>query len=715
MGRGPLAWAPPLALLGLLGLLALGGRQASADGPTTFSNATPINVTDRACPAGSPPGTATLYPSTINVSGMSGTVTTLTVSVKGATHAFPGDFEALLVGPTGQNIKLFSDAGGQPTTNVTVNFSDAAAGVLPQNAAWGAANSTVSSKPIDYNEPGFPDVFPAPAPTPSAATTLAGAFNGTNPNGTWSLYVIDDACGDAGSFGGGWSLTVTTASLVASTTTLAASPNPTLTGTPVTFTATVTSNGNPVTSGTVTFREGATVLAANVPVNGSGVATFTTSSLSEGPHVITADFNGNATAGTSSASVTEVLDNPTTVTGNTYCNTGVITGNNPGPATPYPSKIFVSGVSGTTSKVVVTLKNVNHPYPADLDVLLVAPTGQNLVLVSDAGNSPPANVNTNVTANFDDAAAGFLPQQGPWGSPNSTVTVKPTNYLEPGLPDSYPAPAPAPSAATTLSTFNGQSPNGTWSLFVNDDSLGDTGNISGGWCLTITSVAATPTTTTLASSPNPSLTGQPATFTATVTSGGSPVTTGTVTFKEGATVLASGVALNGSGVATFTTSALAQGDHVITAEYSGTVTLGPSAGSVDQRVDNATVVTGTSYCNTGAITGGTAAGPSPATPYPSNVFVTGFPATTAKVTVDLKGVTHAFPGDFDILLVSPTGQSLILASDAGDAATPPRRRPPPSPPSTASCPRARGASTWSTTRSATTAPSPTAGASTSRR
>ena len=78
--------------------------------------------------------------------------------------------------------------------------------------------------------------------------------------------------------------------------------------------------------------------------------------------------------------------------------------------------------------------------------------------------------------------------------------------------------------------------------------------------------------------------GQSVTFTATVTSGGNPVTTGTVDFTEGATTLAAGVALNGSGQATFTTSALTAGSHPITATYSGTAALATSSGAVTQVV-----------------------------------------------------------------------------------------------------------------------------------
>jgi hypothetical protein len=88
------------------------------------------------------------------------------------------------------------------------------------------------------------------------------------------------------------------------------------------------------------------------------------------------------------------------------------------------------------------------------------------------------------------------------------------------------------------------------------------------------------TITTVSSAPNPSVFGQSVTFTATVTSNppGGGVPTGSVTFSEGVSVLASGVAVNGSGQAAFSTATLAVGSHVITAAFSGTGNWANSSG-----------------------------------------------------------------------------------------------------------------------------------------
>ncbi len=80
------------------------------------------------------------------------------------------------------------------------------------------------------------------------------------------------------------------------------------------------------------------------------------------------------------------------------------------------------------------------------------------------------------------------------------------------------------------------------------------------------------TTTALTAGPNPSAVGQAVTFTAMVSGGGT--LTGSVTFKDGATVIGGGALF--SGVATFVTTALSAGSHAITAIYSGDSTAPPS-------------------------------------------------------------------------------------------------------------------------------------------
>jgi len=149
-----------------------------------------------------------------------------------------------------------------------------------------------------------------------------------------------------------------------------------------------------------------------------------------------------------------------------------------GAAAPYPSAINVSGLSGTINKVTVKLTNVNHTFPDDMDILLVSPTGQAVVLMSDAGGNTDI---VNATLTFDDTGTPI-----PDNTAITTGTYSPADWG--GVTDSFPAPAPQgpyPSPSR-LSVFNGAAPNGTWSLYIVDDADEEVGNIQGGWSLTIT-------------------------------------------------------------------------------------------------------------------------------------------------------------------------------------------------------------------------------------
>jgi MYXO-CTERM domain-containing protein len=96
------------------------------------------------------------------------------------------------------------------------------------------------------------------------------------------------------------------------------------------------------------------------------------------------------------------------------------------------------------------------------------------------------------------------------------------------------------------------------------------------------------TTTTLASSANPSVINQSVTFTATVT-GSNAAPTGTVSFYDGSMLIGTGTLTATTGAvstATFSTSILTLGSHNITATYANTLNFGPSSSATLVQVVN---------------------------------------------------------------------------------------------------------------------------------
>ena len=340
---------------------------------TVFTNPAAIAITDATTI-----GSAAPYPASTNVSGLTGNITNITVTVKNLTSTFPDDVDVLLVSPTGANLILMSDTGGSDDiTNTYITFDDAAASSLPD------ATTLISGtyKPTNI---GTGDTFNAPAPAPSANTTLAAAFNGTNPNGVWNFFFVDDLGADMSWIGNGFDMTITT--------------------------------------------------------TGSPATTFTN---------LTAFGGGDGGRGR---------------------------------AATYASTIITNGLVGAITDLNVTLTNLNHLNPDDLDILLVGPTGKRIFLTSDAGGTTDV---VNQTLTFDDSAAATIPDAGPM----VTGTVKPTNF---GTGDTilditppYPYPSTAGSA-TLASVFNGTDGNGIWKLYIVDDATTSAGDLSGGWSIDIT-------------------------------------------------------------------------------------------------------------------------------------------------------------------------------------------------------------------------------------
>jgi len=120
---------------------------------------------------------------------------------------------------------------------------------------------------------------------------------------------------------------------------------------------------------------------------------------------------------------------------------------------------------------------------------------------------------------------------------------------------------------------------------------GDAAKYIAGSMGTLTQDVLAATSTAVVSSLNPSTYGLAVTFTATVASGGSPVTAGTVNFYDGATLLGTG-SLGKAGVpagtTSFTTASLTAASHTITADYQANTNYGASNSAPLTQVVNPT-------------------------------------------------------------------------------------------------------------------------------
>jgi subtilisin-like proprotein convertase family protein len=194
---------------------------------------------------------ATPYPSNITVSGVPAGFKRLTVTFVGMNHTFPDDVDVLLVSPTGRKMIVLSDAGGSNAwSNTTITLDDDAVTSLSDTGS----NGSGTYKPGNFGT--AQDPFPSPAPAgtylsaaPGGTDTLTSAFVGQNPNGVWSLYVVDDASADTGNFSGGWQISFATSSPScansAPTITNGPPPSPVIVGTAYSFGFTATGNPTP--------------------------------------------------------------------------------------------------------------------------------------------------------------------------------------------------------------------------------------------------------------------------------------------------------------------------------------------------------------------------------------------------------------------------------------------------------------------------------------
>jgi subtilisin-like proprotein convertase family protein len=318
----------------------------------TFSNNTPVAIPDNN-PAG--------ITSTVDVSGAGPYLWDANVTLN-ITHTFPGDLDITLTSPSGTVVTLTTDnAGTSDNAFAGTTFDDQADpnsqipyAVNPNMVTDHTYTTNVVASPLTPEEP-------------------LSAFNGEDPNGTWTLKVVDDAGLDTGTLNS-WSLEITT-----------------LDTAPTNDTSANFANMTPVA----------------IPDN-----------------------------------------DPTGIT----------------------STINVSGFATSLCDVNVTL-NITHTFPGDLDITLTSPSGTVVTLTTDnAGTNDDVFAGTT----FDDQA-----------DPNSQIPYAVNPNLVTDHAYSIGVVVTTLTPEEPLSAFNGEDPNGAWTLKVIDDAGVDTGTLNS-WSLDIT-------------------------------------------------------------------------------------------------------------------------------------------------------------------------------------------------------------------------------------
>ena len=411
-----------------------------------------------------------------------------------------------------------------------------------------------------------------------------------------------------------------TVNQASTSTTVSSSPNPSLLGNTVTFTATVSAvaPGAGTATGTVTFEDGGSSIGTS-ELSGN-TATYTTSGWTNkgdrGAHSITAVYGSDTNFSSSTSNtVTQTVQQSTTATVTsstdlpvffgqpvTFTATVTATGgfDNGGTvtfedgSTSIGTASFSGGDTATfsTAGLSAATHTINAVYGGDVD--FAASTGSVVQTVNKAStNIPTVDISPSYPSIFGQlvtftSSVTASPPGG--GTPTGTVTfyVDYPHYvvLGTGTLDSQGV------ATFTTSSWAATYHQHNYAVYGGDSNFNDN---SGNWIYGVYyAVNQASSTTSLAASTNASVFGQVVTFSATVTltTTNLPLATGTVTFKDGTTSIGTG-SLNASDVATFTTSNLTlTTTHTITAAYSGDTNVYTStSGSVLQTVNKASTTT----------------------------------------------------------------------------------------------------------------------------
>ncbi|MBK8180088.1 MAG: proprotein convertase P-domain-containing protein [Planctomycetes bacterium] len=458
----------------------------------TFSNTTPL-----ALPPGAPTTTSGTLVDTMTVSGANASLVKLRFYTE-ITHTFNGDLDITLTSPLGTVATVSTDNAG---TNANV-FN---------GTMWDADSVNVAS---DFT---YVDLVPVPSLQPEGGMDR---FLGEDPNGLWTLTIVDDAGGDSGLLNR-WDLEITAASTAPTPSVPSSSAGgtgsiPDFGAIPVATAFTTVVSGMSgflwdVDFFTAISHTASADLDMTLTSPAGTVVTLTTDNggtLDDvfngtlwddnvndpatdkvytnlvvvpqlSPEGRMAAFRGENPNGTWTLTVVDdaVADNGSVnsiwievsmipplaaMTPSVSSNTTPLPIPPGAPTTSSGTTVDTMAVSGLgTSIANLTLfTQITHTFNGDLDITLTSPAGTAVVVTTDnAGTSA-------------DVFNGTL------FDPDGTDTV--TDHVYPDLVVATPL-----TPEGSFDNFLGEDPNGTWTLTIVDDASGDTGSLNR-WDLSIT-------------------------------------------------------------------------------------------------------------------------------------------------------------------------------------------------------------------------------------
>jgi uncharacterized repeat protein (TIGR01451 family) len=601
----------------------------------TFTNDTAIVIPDK--------GTASVYPSVIDVSGISGYVKKVTATLNGFSHTYPHDVSVLLVNPSGQASILMShaslDNGLTNGEKITLTFDSDASQVIPASSRL----TTGAYQPAQY------------APTVAFTNAPAGPymadmsiFGGVDPNGEWKLYVLDDSNGDSGKIYSGWSLAITTVTPVNPVADLAitgsVSTNQVLIGDTVTYSYTVANNG-PADASAVLFSNTLPSGVAFISSTATGVTSDQTfvanlGSLAVGSE-ITLNIQGRVT--TSGVFTSEAF------VASSEIDLGMA--NN-------KSEQVVYGVLPTAD---IAIAITNHPTVINTDSQL-----RYTVLVTNFG---PNAANAVVVTSPIPTGVAFVSSIVSQGTCYITNTATGSNIVAllgdiPGGEIARVYVTMQPSAAGTITTIVSATTTSTDPESGNNSASFQTDVVVPGPIIVADGArliaesgpanGAIDDNETVTVEFRLSNTGTRAAsaVTATLQSTGGVVTGSAVDYGT--------IGVGSSVTRAFTFTAKRENLSVLVATLSltdGSQILEPVTYQFQFSTQN-------SFANS---TGIVIPDSGPALLYPSAIDVSGLAGSVSKVSVTLYGITHSFPRDINILLVSPDNVKSVVFSHVGGA------------------------------------------------